>query len=116
MAKAHKRRRRDPRRVHDPIMVAPLRERVLRVMEEQKLNWCDLANWCGMVDSRGRADTTRLQRRLGVVGESNYRRNGQVYGGTKAEVISYPVAAAICRAIGIEPVEIRDPQTGEPIL
>jgi hypothetical protein len=122
VAKAHKRPPRVSRKVVDPIPVEPLRERVLQVMEERELTWKDLATWCGWVDEHGRVDTTRLQRRLGLKAESRYRKrgktklNGELYGGTKTEFISYPIAAAICKAVGIEPVEVRDPVTGEPIL
>lgn len=115
--KARKHSQRDPRRVRDPIPVAPLRERVMEVMEERELTWLDVAAWCGMVDRRGKADTTRLRRRLGLVAESyGTKPNGRTYGGTKTEVISAPIAAAICRAVGVAPVEIRDPETGESIL
>ena len=117
MPKAHKRSRRDPRRVKDPIPVGPVREKVLEAMEAQGFSWSDLVVWVGWEDSRGKPDTTRLKRRLGLQPESPARKpNGYVYGGTTAEFISAPIAASILRAAGVAPVEVRCPVSGEALL
>jgi hypothetical protein len=126
VAKARKRpprnaRRRNGRGVVDPVPVGPIRDMVLEMIEDG-VSYAEVCARIGWVDPSGKADTTRLQRRLGLRRESGNRKtlkNGEirVYGGGPPHgLIAYERAVEICRGLGRDPVDVRDPVTGESLL
>lgn len=122
MAKARKRppRKRVPgNRVRDPIPVAPLRDKVSELMAEG-LTISDVARQLGWVNGT-QPDTSRLQRRLGLKPDSKNIKTlkdgtRKTYSQEPHGFINYDRAVELCRALGCDPVDIRDPETGEPIL
>lgn len=108
-------------RVKDPVPVGPLRDKALELIADG-WSYADICRQLGWMDRQGKADTTRLQRRLGLRLESPTRRtlkNGQTksYGGDALHgFISYERAVEVARALGLDPVDVKDPVTGESLL
>lgn len=93
-------------RVKDPVDVRPIRVEVQRVLATGQASLSEIAERAGYVDSHsGRADTSRLQRRLGLKPESPSISNGVVYDVLPKDVIGYKHAVAIVRAIDGWPVD-----------
>lgn len=86
------------------VPVAPLAEAIARMQDEQDLSLSEICRNLGWVKSNGKADTSRLQRRLGKMSCMS-THNGKMYRGIQ-RTISYELAARIAKAAGIDPVDV----------
>lgn len=74
--------------------------RVREAVEQSGLTWSEVADRLGWV-SAGKPDTSRLQRRLGVIPTTGGRGPAKV-----TKTIRPDIAAAILRAIDVDPVDV----------
>lgn len=88
----------------DRVPVAPLAEAVARMQDEQELSLSEICRNLGWVKANGKADTTRLQRRLGRMSCMS-THNGKMYRGIQ-RTINYDLASQIAKAAGIDPVDV----------
>lgn len=88
--------------------VAPFRDAVLEALRrpDNDLTWYELCGRLGWVASNGRRETSRLQRRLGLMREWGGRfPDGSVKPPEFRKRISYENAVAVVRAIDADPVD-----------
>lgn len=88
----------------DRVPVAPLAEAIARMQDEQNLSLSEICRNLGWVKTNGKADTTRLQRRLGRMSCMS-TKNGKVYRGNQQN-INYDLATKIAKAAGIDPIDV----------
>lgn len=100
LSEAERSRRWRIRRGQDPerlVPVAPLAEAIQERVGNRWLTWSQIGRAMGWTLSRGRADTSTVQRALGLrpgaKGETNRR-------------IDYETAVRLARAAGLDPVEV----------
>jgi hypothetical protein len=86
----------------DAVAVAPLRDYYLRGVERGEFTAVDIAQRLGWVSRNGYGDSTRVQRALGVMPESNGRSRQPRF----REHMRYDMAAKLCRALGMDPVDV----------
>jgi len=86
------------------IPVKPLADAVARMQLEQDLSLSEICRNLGWVKDNGKADTTRLQRRLGRMSCMS-THNGKMYRSTQ-KTIGYDLASRIAKAAGIDPVDV----------
>lgn len=60
----------------------------------------------GIVDRSGRADTSHLQRVLGVLPTAPSKRDGKTYPGRYRQFVDYDLAVSLAQALGLDPHEV----------
>ena len=83
----------------------PIAQAALRKVESGEMTWSDICRSLGWVDKNNGADTSRLRRRLGLVGQtkgggSRNRKELRLMTGMR-----YETAVEIVRALGLDPVD-----------
>lgn len=60
------------------VPVAPIRKAVLEYLRHEKMSYAELARRLGWIDKRGKADTSRLLRMLGLRARRGEKRSTEI--------------------------------------
>ncbi len=99
----------EPRRASGWIPNAPFRARAEQLLA-QGYTLSELCVRGGLVDRRGRPQTTSLERALGMKPEAPTIRKGRRYGGTSIRrTVGPDMVGKLCRALDMDPHEVEPP-------